>query len=207
MMLCYDRATLLKHINSMKMFRVIILGLAFSGFSNQLLANDFEIVLSSETAQFTFRSDSSLIGWGGADLAFSLFYNEADDILGQVSLMQFRPPSEENRLTFGVGVKAYLGSLDIPNSTILALAISGEVRYTIPGTMPMAFYLIANYAPDITSFVDTKAVLDYGVGFQIEVLPQTTAFIGFRILEVDTKTVSDYELDDGNLHVGVRFTF
>ncbi len=206
-MLCYDRATLLKHINSMKMFRVIILGLAFSGFSNQLLANDFEIALSSETAQFTFRSDSSLIGWGGADLAFSLFYNEADDILGQVSLMQFRPPSEENRLTFGVGVKAYLGSLDIPNSTILALAISGEVRYTIPGTMPMAFYLIANYAPDITSFVDTKAVLDYGVGFQIEVLPQTTAFIGFRILEVDTKTVSDYELDDGNLHVGVRFTF
>jgi hypothetical protein len=191
----------------MKMFRVIILGLAFSGFSNQLLANDFEIALSSETAQFTFRSDSSLIGWGGADLAFSLFYNEADDILGQVSLMQFRPPSEENRLTFGVGVKAYLGSLDIPNSTVLALAISGEVRYTFPGTMPMAFYLIANYAPDITSFADTKAVLDYGVGFQIEVLPQTTAFAGFRILEVDTKTVSDYELDDGNLHVGVRFTF
>jgi len=191
----------------MKMFRVILLGLAFSGFSNQLLANDFEIALSSETAQFTFRSDSSLIGWGGADLAFSLFYNEADDILGQVSLMQFRLPSEENRLTFGVGVKAYLGSLDIPNSTVLALAISGEVRYTFPGTMPMAFYLIANYAPDITSFADTKAVLDYGVGFQIEVLPQTTAFTGFRVLEVDTKTVSGYKLDDANLHVGVRFTF
>jgi hypothetical protein len=185
----------------------MILGLTFCGFSNQLLANDFEILLSSETAQFTFRSDSSLIGWGGADLAFSLFYNEADDILGQVSLMQFRPPSEEHRLTFGVGVKGYLGSLDIPNSTILALAISGEVRYTFPGTMPMAIYLLGSYAPDITSFSDTKSVLDYGVGFLIEILPQTTAFAGFRVLEVDTKTVSGYELDDGNLHIGVRFTF
>lgn len=191
----------------MKMSRVIILGLAFCGFSSQLIANDFEIALSSETAQFTFRSDSSLIGWGGADLAFSLFYNEADDILGQVGLMQFRPPSEETPLTFGVGVRAYAGSLDIPNSTVLALAISGEVRYTIPGTMPMAFYLMLNYAPDITSYSDAKSVLDYGVGFQIEVLPQTTAFAGFRVLEVDTKTVKGYELDDGNLHVGVRFTF
>ncbi|MCZ6724374.1 MAG: hypothetical protein O6938_10645, partial [Gammaproteobacteria bacterium] len=177
------------------MLRVIILGLAFCGFSSQLIANDFEIALSSETAQFTFRSDSSLIGWGGADLAFSLFYNEADDILGQVGLMQFRPPSEETPLTFGVGVRAYAGSLDIPNSTVLALAISGEVRYTIPGTMPMAFYFIGNYAPDITSYSDTKSVLDYGVGFQIEVLPQTTAFVGFRVLEVDTKTVKGYELD------------
>ena len=191
----------------MKMPRVIILGLALCGFSSQLIANDFEIALSSETAQFTFRSDSSLIGWGGADLAFSLFYNEADDILGQVGLMQFRPPSEETPLTFGVGVRAYAGSLDIPNSTVLALAISGEVRYTIPGTMPMAFYFIGNYAPDITSYSDTKSVLDYGVGFQIEVLPQTTAFAGFRVLEVDTKTVKGHELDDGNLHVGVRFTF
>ncbi len=93
----------------MKTLRIIIICLASGGFINQLQANDFEVALSSETAQFTFRSDSSLIGWGGADLGFSLFYNELDDVLGQMCLMQSRPPSKQNPLTFGVGVKVYLG--------------------------------------------------------------------------------------------------
>jgi hypothetical protein len=52
----------------MKVLRIIVLGLTFGGFVNQLQASDLEIALSSDAAQFTFRSDSSMIGWGGADL-------------------------------------------------------------------------------------------------------------------------------------------
>ena len=76
-------------------------------------ANDFEAALTSETAQFTFRSDSSLIGLGGSELGFGLFYNVADDFVGQVSLMQRRQSSQETPLTLGVGVRAYLGQLDL----------------------------------------------------------------------------------------------
>ena len=111
-----------------------LLGIACISTSN---ANDFEAALSSETAQFTFRSDSSLIGWGGSDLAFGLFYNEDDDFIGQVGLLQMRQASEENPLTFGVGVKGYLGTLDDVDQDVLAFGIGGEIRYTIPGTMPM----------------------------------------------------------------------
>ncbi len=57
-------------------------------------ASDFEAALSSETAQFTFRSDSSLIGWGGSDLALGVFYNEVDDFVLQGSLLQMRQASE-----------------------------------------------------------------------------------------------------------------
>ncbi len=190
-----------------KTLRIIILVLACRGFINQLQANDFEMALSSDTAQFTFRSDSSLIGWGGADLGFGFFYNEADDVLAQISLMQSRPPSQQNPLTFGIGVKAYLGDIDQSDESIAGLGIGGEIRYTFPGAMPMSLYLRGHIATDITSFSDAEEIREYNIGFQIEVLPQTIAFVGVRDIEVDTTTINNYELDDDNVHVGVRLTF
>lgn len=172
------------------------------------LANDFEAALTSETAQFTFRSDSSLIGWGGSELGFGLFYNDVDDYVGQISLMQRRQASQETPLTLGVGVRAYLGELDTPDQGIVAVAIGGEIRYTIPGTMPMSAYLAGHFAPKITSFSDTEEVYDYNLGFQIEVLPQTKAFIGYRHLEVELDDFSrGYEMDDDRIHLGIRLTF
>jgi hypothetical protein len=191
----------------MKILRIIILGLACGGFVNHLQANDFEVALSSDTAQFTFRSDSSLIGWGGADLGFSLFYNEADDVLGQISLMQSRQPSQQNPLTLGVGVKAYLGRIDLVGDSVVAFGIGGEIRYTFAGVTPMAIYLNGHIAPEITSFSDTDEIREYTLGFAIEVLPQTTAFVGFRNLEIDSSNASEYELDDDRVHIGVRLTF
>ena len=169
-------------------------------------AADFEAALSKETAQFTFRSDSSVIGWGGSDLALGFFFNEDDDFIVDASLLQMRQASEETPLTFGVGIKGYLGHLDDPDEDVLAFAIGGEARYTIPGTMPMAIYARAFYAPEITSFSGIDEVIDYQVGFQIEALPQTIAFVGVRHFEMEIDE-GDYELDDDNLHIGVRLTF
>jgi hypothetical protein len=181
-----------------------LLGLVLISAAN---ANDFEAALSKETAQFTFRSDSSLIGWGGADLALGLFYNDESDIIAQGSLVQMRQPSEETPLTFGVGVKAYLGHLDDTDEEVVAFAVGGEVRYTIPGTMPMAVYARGFYAPEITSFADADEVIDYTIGFQLEILPETVGFVGIRHLEFDTSDRSSYKADDNNIHIGVRLTF
>jgi len=170
-------------------------------------ANDLEAALTSETAQFTFRSDSSLIGWGGAELGVGLFFNNEDDYVGQFSLMQRRQASKETPLTLGVGIRAYLGELDIVDQGVFAVAVGGEVRYTFPGVMPMATYFTVHYAPKITSFSDTEELIDSNLGFQIEVLPQTIAFIGYRHLQLDLENGADYEMDDDRVHVGVRLTF
>ncbi len=170
-------------------------------------ANDFEAALSSETAEFTFRSDSSLIGWGGADLAFGLFYNEESDFITHLTLLQMRQASVDTPLTFGVGVKAYLGQLDDIDQNVFGFGIGGEIRYTIPATMPMAVYLRGHFAPKITSFSDTEEIKDFSIGFQIEPLPQTIAFVGFRYLEIETVDEGGYDADDDNVHFGVRLTF
>ncbi len=191
-------------MKSIRLTCVCLLGLlTFSTAS----ANDFEAALSSETAEFTFRSDSSLIGWGGSDLAFGFFYNEESDFIGHVTLLQMRQASVDTPLTFGVGVKAYLGQLDDVDQDVFGLGIGGEVRYTIAGTMPMAAYFRGHFAPEITSFSDTKEITDYTIGFQIEALPQTIAFIGLRHLEIETDDEGSYDADDDNIHFGVRLTF
>ena len=190
----------------MKSFYLSCISLLGLGAVTVANANDFEAALSKETAQFTFRSDSSLIGWGGSDFALGFFYNDESDFIAQANLLQMRQASEETPLTFGVGVQAYLGQLDKPDASVLAFAIGGEVRYTFPGTMPMAIYGRAYYAPDITSFSDSEEVIDYTLGFQIEALPQTVAFVGIRHFEVGLEE-GDYNLDDDNVHIGVRLTF
>ncbi len=190
----------------MKLFRCVFL-VVFMMVSAGVHANDFEAALSKETAQFTFYSDSSLIGWGGADLGFGFFYNDEDDIILSMSLLQMRQASEEAPLTFGVGVKGYVGSLDEVDADMLAFGVGGQIRYTIPGTMPMAVYFEGHYAPEITSFSDAEEVIDYRVGFQIEALPQTVAFIGLRHLEIDVDREGTYDADDDNVHLGVRLTF
>lgn len=190
----------------MKAFRFSSIFLLLFASTSIATAADFEAALSQDTAQFTFRSDSSLIGWGGSDLAVGLFFNEANDYVLDASLMQMRQASKETPLTFGVGVKAYLGQLDDPDQDVFAFAIGGEVRYTIPGTMPMAVYARGFYAPSITSFSGAEELIDYQFGYQIEALPQTTAFIGIRHFEIDTDDGS-YVLDDDQVQIGVRLTF
>jgi len=191
----------------MTTIRLLFLFIIGFGVTYQAQANDFEAALSSETAQFVFRSDSSLIGWGGADLGLGLLYNEESDFVAQAEILQARQASSENPLTLGVGVKAYAGRLDESGDEVFGLGIGGEIKYTFAGVMPMAIYLRGYLAPEITSFGDTEEISDYVLGFQIEVLPQTTAFIGVRHLEVDTEDFDDYEIDDDEAHIGVRLTF
>jgi hypothetical protein len=191
----------------MKTLRILLVTVTSLFTFSQAQANDLEIALSSETAQFTARSDSSLIGWGGADLAFGLLFNDDDDIVGQISLLQSRQASKGAPLTFGVGVRGYAGRLDLIKENVLALGIGGEIRYTFPGVMPMAIYVQGHYAPKITSFSDSERVTDLLLGYQIEVLPQTIAFVGIRRLEIDTEAVENYEVDDNRAHLGIRLTF
>ena len=190
----------------MKSNRVFLLVLSAAVLPPAAQAADFEVALSSETAQFTFRSDSSLIGWGGSDLALGMYYTEESDYVFQGSLLQMRQASAENPLTLGVGVKAYLGTIDEPDEDVGALAIGGQIRYTIAGTMPVAIYLEGHYAPDITSFSGADELSDYTFGVQIEALPQTTAFFGVRNFRIEIDG-EDYDVDDDNLHAGIRLTF
>lgn len=181
--------------------------LTFFLFSTTSYSNDFEASLSSKTAQFSLYSDSSVVGWGGSDLAVRLFYNEANDILAQAEIMSIRQADESTPLTLGVGVKAYLGLLDSTDENLLSVAIGGSARYVIPAKMPVTLYANIFIAPQITSFSDAVSMKDYNAGVQVEIMPQTVMFMGYRRLNLKTKDASNYRADDHNIHFGIRLTF
>ncbi|MBL7004893.1 MAG: hypothetical protein ISR69_12820 [Gammaproteobacteria bacterium] len=188
----------------MKNSLLILPLLCASTFSVQ--ANDFEAALSSKAAQFSMYSDSSVIGWGGSDLALRFMYNEDDDFLAQAEVLSVRPASEGTPLTLGVGLKAYAGVVST-DKNILSIGVGGSIQYVIPATMPVTAYGNLFYSPEITSFSDAETIRDFNIGVQVEAMPQTKMFIGYRNLKLDTDTVKGYRLDDKKIHFGVRFTF
>mgnify|MGYP006297608205 CR=1 FL=1 len=165
-----------------------------------------DISLSDETAHIQYLTDSGSIGYGGADVGFGVFFNEADDVLGTANLLVTSNPASGNNLQFGVGAKAYAGEIDAIEEDVAAIAIGGLVRYVIPSQTPMGIALEGYVAPKVTSFDDTRSLSEVMTRFEIEVMPSTRGYIGYRWLEPELERAGDVELDD-QVHVGIRIVF
>ena len=56
------------------------------------------------------------------------------------------------------------------------------------------------------SFGDTESAREFNVRAEIEVLPSTRGYIGYRYLEFDLEDVDDVEVDE-HAHLGIRLQF
>lgn len=169
-------------------------------------AAGFDISLSDETAHLQYLTDSGSLGYGGADIGFGLFYTEADDYLGTANLLVTSNPASGNNFQFGVGAKGFAGEVDTINEDVAAIGIGGLVRYIIPSQTPMGIAVEGYFAPRITSFGDTEELREVMTRFEIEVMPSTRGYIGYRFLEPELERAGDAELDD-SVHVGIRVLF
>lgn len=169
-------------------------------------AAGLDISLADETAHLQYLTDSGSLGYGGADVGVGVFFNEDDDVLGTGNLLVTSNPSRRNNLQFGIGAKGYGGEFDRTDETVGAVAIGGVLRYIIPAETPMAVALEGYAAPSITSFSDTDDLKEVMTRFEVEVMPSTRGYIGYRFLEPDLDKAGEVELDD-NFHVGIRITF
>lgn len=170
-------------------------------------ASGIDVQLSEEAAQFNFRSDSSTLGYGGADINTGFFYNENEDLVLNAGVKATGSPASEQPITFGVGAQAYLMSIDGgvgADASVQAIGIGGEVKFHFPGRMPMAVAGEAYVAPAITTFGDGEGVVDANIRFEIEVMPGSVGYIGARSFQVEPEGGGDdYELDE-SLHFGFR---
>ena len=173
-------------------------------------ALDFRV--GQDTAELSFLTQTASFGYGGADIGFGALINEHNDVIANGSiLVSGSSAGDVKALHFGVGAKAYLGSLDGPGATDLdidggAIAIGGRIRYVFPGNTPLAVLAEAFFAPEVTSISDFDGLFEYRFALELEVTPSARAYIGYRKLEVTFNDNSEYEVDD-EAHIGVRFEF
>jgi len=194
--------------------KALILILAIAPLSTaSAAAIDFR--LGSEMAEVIYKTQDADFGYGGADIGLGILLNENDDLLATGSILVSGSNKGDVRgLHFGVGAKIFAGTLDIPkeNQSGASLAIGAQVRYVLPGKMPMAFLLEGFAAPNVTSISDFKGTQEIRLAVELEITPSARAYIGYRKLEVELSdgllpgNNNDYEVDD-KAHVGVRFSF
>lgn len=178
---------------------------------NHVVAGALDFRVGEEMAELSYLTQASSFGYGGADIGFGALINEYNDIVASGSiLVSGSSTGDIKALHFGVGAKAYLGTLDGPNDMFDldggAIAIGASLRYVFPGSAPFAVLGEVYYAPEVTSVSDFEGLLEYRFAVELEVTPSARAYIGYRTLEVTLFDRVDYEVDDA-AHVGVRFEF
>lgn len=191
------------------MFNKAFLVLVFLFPLSVVNANGIDFRLSSDTAELTFLSEASTFGYGGADIGFGGIVDDNSNFLIHASiLVSGSGAADIQALQFGVGVKAYAGSIDLgpTDETGGALAIGAKGRYVFPGPTPLAVLVEAYIAPSVASFGDFDGVTEVRAGLEMEVTPSARAYVGYRILDIDTNVISGIELDD-SIHFGVRFSY
>jgi hypothetical protein len=179
---------------------------ALGAWSSAAHAAGLEAYLSDKTAQIQFINDAGFIGLPGADMSFGFFYSDDKDYMGTVGLHAAGTPAGDHPVTFGLGGRLYLGSVDRPDQDFQNIALGGSVRLTIPANMPMALVGELHYAPAVTSFGDSDELLDWGVRYELEVTPGVSGFVGYRRLTLDLDRDSSYKVDK-RVHLGIRFAF
>jgi hypothetical protein len=182
--------------------QAIVLVLGISGAS-VAAADQLEIFVSERAVQAGYDWP---IRASNADVSVAGFFNEDDDIMLNGGLVVSGQPAGQLPLSFDAGAKAYVFSLDDADEDLAVGALGGLVRYTIPANIPMHVSAEAFYAPEILTTSAGDSMLDTNMRFEVEFIPRTTGFVGYRMLEVDLNGGRDVELDD-NLHVGLRLTF
>jgi len=193
------------------MKRVIVGLLALLGCS-LTHAGGLDLSLSRETANLSvlLNPGSRYIpnSGGGSDFSVGAFTNEAGDNLafGMLMVRGVRQ-SDTAQYKLGAGVKVIAGDLDIEESVgALALGFQTSVLLVSSAYNPVDFVVGGFYAPSISSFNDAESYLEYSARFQVEVIPQARAFIGYRRLEFDTNDFSELSVDR-SVHIGLSLNF
>ncbi len=170
-------------------------------------ARGFDIKLAEKVAEFTYLTESSTFGYGGADIGFGVLFTENDDYQINANIMISGNPAGNNKaLQYGVGGKVTFITIDVANEEVGALALAGQIRYIIPSQTPVAFVASLAYAPGITSFSGADNFTEYSFVVELEVTPSARAYIGYRKIEYELETGFDFKVDNG-AHIGVKFEF
>jgi hypothetical protein len=180
-----------------------LFALALSFGAPSVHADQGEIFLSEHAAQFGYARP---IGVSAGDLSAAVFFNRDSDLMANGGLVISGQPPGQLPFSVAAGAKVYAFHLDNADENVLAGALGGRISYTIPANIPFVASAETFYAPAITTTGVADDMLDFALRFEVEFLPRTSGFIGYRWLNVGLGRRDDAELDN-NIHIGLRLNF
>jgi hypothetical protein len=159
--------------------------------------------------QGKFLTDAGLVGLDGNTLGFGLLLTDDRDIVGSVEFLAAGVLRNllPDLLELSFGARGLVGLLDDPDDDVVGIAPGVAARARLPvGGPPMYIAGDFFYAPDILTFGDADAVTDFNVRYEVQFLQNTTAFVGYRLLDFDREGSGEDDIVN-TLMVGLRHAF
>lgn len=188
----------------------ILAALCLLGAVNQAQAATagLDLALSNESANLGIE----FTPWGALAASsvanVGALYNERDDLVFYGTMMaRGNREVDRNYVTLGAGLKVYAGDVDELDQSVGALAIGGELGLVlVPSANPIDLLFQGFVAPSITTFGDTEKLMEFSAKLRVEIVHSARAYVGYRLLQIDTEDYDDIEIDD-NIHVGINIDF
>lgn len=171
-----------------------------STVSSTVFAQKMDFSLSSDSARISYTTLSGSTTFGRTEISGGFLYNEDGNTMLDLGMQVVDMAGTKTPgLEIGIGPRLYYASLDTPSASGLSLALGGNLRYKSPDLDRMAFYGTLYYAPDITSFMDSDGMFEFGIRAAYEILPTADAYIGYQRIRMDVNKggAGNQTLDDG----------
>ena len=185
----------------MKMHATAAVLLGLSAVAGAARADNIDVNLSDKAVRGTYSLD--LTGTQGLSMDAGLFYNDDDELVGNVGAMvSGQNWSQSGTFDIKLGGQAIIADAD--PGTAYALALGGQVRYTPVARVGISGHVF--FAPKIITWGDGERYNEYGVRLDYQLLPQAFVYIGYR--KISTKFDNGDTLDfDKDGHIGMQFFF
>jgi outer membrane protein OmpA-like peptidoglycan-associated protein len=172
-------------------------------------SREIELAVTDDSLQGKFLTDAGLVGFDGNTIGFGLLFDDDRDIVGSVEFLA--PGVLRNLLPdlieLSLGARGMLGLLTDPDDDVVGIAPGAAARVRLPlGGPPMYIAGDFFYAPDILTFGDADAVVDFNVRYELQFLQNTTAFVGYRLLDFDRERGGEDDIVN-TLNIGLRHAF
>lgn len=187
-------------------YRLLVAAVLMFGLGAQAAAQELDINLSNDSALFRYighQSGGSTFGGTETDLGF--LYTTDDDIVGMFGIqVKGETGSGSPGLDAGVGLKAFGATAG--DDDLFALTLGGQLRYRPQGLSRLVFGVDGFFSPDIVTFIDAESFSYVSARVGYEILPQATAYLGYRKIRADIEGGGKFTIESGG-HVGVRLVF
>jgi hypothetical protein len=182
-----------------------LVALSLIAASGSAFADTFDINLRDTSAQLQYRAALGSTTLGKSEMHLGYLYTSKTNSYADFGILvkdEFSPDAPG--LNVGVGIKGLLGK--VATSTASALALGGQIRYAAPALPRIGFSVSAYWSPNILTFGDADRTVETGTRLEYEVIPQATAYVGYRKINVGLKNAGEAKLEEG-AHIGVRLSF
>lgn len=185
-----------------------LISLSLLVISSTVFAQKMDFSLSPDTARISYTTLSGSSTFGRTEITGGFLYNDDGNTLFDLGMQVVDMAGTKTPgLEIGIGPRVYFASMDTPSASGVSIALGGKLRYKSPDIDRVAFYGTLYYAPNITSFMDSDGMTEFGIGAAYEILPTADAYVGYQSIRMDVnKAGSGNQTLDSGIIFGIRMS-